>query len=229
MSTDLTPPTIGRRDRIYDLVKAAIGEAPGGGLTAEVLGTLFGQPLQKRRDEWAKRVVAAIDELQQSKIDIEKLVGDPAFVDTVAQASRVALCTAEQERLDALQNAIVNSGLPRAIEPDLRQMFFGMVERFTPWHIRILSLFENPREWFTKNAKQFNSTSGTYELAGVLNQAFPELHTKKVFREQVWAELRSCGLLQNYPLDTQAGADGAVASRTTEFGKQFIRFIKRQE
>ena len=54
----------------------------------------------------------------------------------------------EQEKIDALRNAVLNSALPHPPDDSLQQTFLAWVDRFTVWHLHSLSLFDDPKAWF---------------------------------------------------------------------------------
>ena len=45
-----------------------------------------------------------------------------------------------------LQNALLNSALPSAPEEDRRDIFFGLIDDFTPSHLRLLSMYNEIRD-----------------------------------------------------------------------------------
>src|SRR5262249_15752393 len=118
MADELSPPKAGIGDYVIGTLKGIIGEWPIGGSTpSEFFSLLVGSPLEARRQRFFTEVADALKELQNRQVDVDSLRDDPAFIDTVLQTVRVALSNHQQEKLEALQNAIVNSALPRAPEP----------------------------------------------------------------------------------------------------------------
>ena len=63
-------------------------------------------------------------------------------------------------------------------------------------------------------------------LAG---QAYPEMAGQRDFYDQVWRDLNASGLTSTDSLHTSMSASGLAAPRTSEFGKQFIKFISEPE
>src|SRR5271154_2200053 len=99
-------------DLSYGITKAVVSAIPvGGGAAAEIMGIVFGSPLERRREEWFKRLAELVNEIQEHVAELtpEKLSENEAFVSTAIHASQIALRTHQQEKLDALRNAVINS------------------------------------------------------------------------------------------------------------------------
>jgi hypothetical protein len=55
-------------DVAYGVVKAAVAAAPVvGGTVAEIIGLVFGPPLERRRDEWSQQLADAVDEIPKKR------------------------------------------------------------------------------------------------------------------------------------------------------------------
>jgi len=159
----------------------------------ELFTSVVAPPLEKRRDEWMQNVGEALQELQTERgIDPEDLRSNEGFVDTVLQASQAALRTSQQEKRDALRNAILHAALPSAPDQSLQQMFVSWVEVLTVWHLRILNLFDDPPGWFAREGKRTPElVMGS--LSAVLEDAYPELRGRRGFYDQVWNDLHQRG------------------------------------
>jgi hypothetical protein len=72
-----------------------------------------------------------------------QLGDNPAFITTVMHATQVALRTHQQEKLDALRNAVMNAATGNTPEEDLQSLFLTFIEEFTPTHLRILNLIRD--------------------------------------------------------------------------------------
>ena len=95
------------------IARAGLGAIPVGGAAAiELLNAIVTPPLERRRQEWMERIGNALKRLEEEKgIILEKLQNNDAFVDIALQASQTALRTSQEEKLDALKNAVLNSSL----------------------------------------------------------------------------------------------------------------------
>ena len=131
-------------DVAYGVVKAAVAAAPlVGGSAAEIIGIVFGPPLERRRDKWSQQLADAVNEIIKtvSELTPEKLSQSDVFVTTALHASQIAIRTHQDEKLQALKNAVIHASLPGAPTDSIQQIFLNYVDRFTPWHLAILSLF----------------------------------------------------------------------------------------
>ena len=63
-------------------------------------------------------------------------------------ATQAALRTHQQEKLDALKNAVVNVALGREPEADRQQQFLALVDRFAAAHLILLQFSKDPAAFF---------------------------------------------------------------------------------
>jgi hypothetical protein len=223
----LTPPASSLGDKAHALAKAGIGSIPLVGAAAtELFQMLLAPPLERRRQEWMEAVAEGLRRLEkEQRIDLGKLSENEAFIDTVMQASQVAMRNSHQEKRDALRNAVLNSALPHPIDESRQQMFLNLVDVLTVWHLRILKLLANPTRWFQAH----NRKPPEYHIAGSLSQmlttAYPELTQQRELYDQIAKELYDRGLLNTQGLHTVMSGGGVYAERATEFGRQFIAFV----
>lgn len=223
----LSPPQAVTSDKIIDAIKALAGELPGAGLAMEITSWFVRTPFEKRTEEWQKTVGETLHRLAtEKKIDLEELQEDDRFVDTVLQATQIALRNSQQEKREALRNAIMNSALPQAPEESERQMFLQLVDRFTVWHLKLIAFLDNPPEWCRRNNRPTLNSSITSSLSQAFELSLDELKGKSEFYEQVCSELDSAGLTNGARnLKVMMTGDGWKGSRTTPRGKEFLRFI----
>jgi hypothetical protein len=226
-ATDIPKP--GRGDALHAFARAGLGSAPiVGAAAAELFNWFIKAPLERRRDEWMAEVGERLKELEEKHgLNLADLQTDEAFVDTVLQASQVALRSAQREKREALRNAILNSALHHGPDESEQQMFLHLIDRFTPWHLRMLDFFNDPPAWFDHHKKARPEYHIGSCLDTVLQVAYPKLKPREPFYTQVCGELDNSGLFsRGMNLKTMMTADGWTASRTTERGKAFLRFIR---
>lgn len=209
------------KDAIHAAGRGFLGMIPfvGSG-AAEVFSWFVKEPLERRRDEWMEEVGEQLRRLaDQFGIDLAELQKNDAFVDTVMQATHIAMRNRHADKRAALRNAILNSGLPDAPEESLRQMFLHWVDVLTPWHLKVLTLFHDPRKAWKAGRLMVCG------LSQVLETVAPELGGKREFYDQVWRELWSAGLVDTESLHGMMSGDGALQRRTSDLGRDFLRFI----
>jgi hypothetical protein len=77
---------------------------------AELLSLAIAPPLDKRRDRWLESLATR---LKKCEVRLESLGEDPAVVSTILYATQAALRTHQEEKLEALRNAVSNYGPPK--------------------------------------------------------------------------------------------------------------------
>lgn len=215
------------KDIAYIITKAGIGSVPViGAAASELLGLIVTPPLEKRRSEWMLEVGERLKKLEATKgVDLESLKNNKIFIDIVIQTTQLAIKTSEEEKIKIYQNVILNSLENQ--DPDLSeiQIFLNLIEAFTVWHIRLLLLFDNPKEWLISNGitpPQLMMGS----MFSVIDEAYPELKSKQDFCNLIWSDLSRAGLVNTNSLSATMSGSGIYSDRTTNFGKKFIDFIR---
>lgn len=215
-----------KEDITYAVVKAALGSIPVlGSAATELFGLVVTPPLDKRRQEWMNEVAEKLKLLEQNnQIDFSDLSKNEQFIDTIVQATTIAIKTSEYEKIFALRNAVINTAFNETPDKTKSQIFLNFVDTFTVWHLTILTFFNNPRAWFEKNGQTpLNLTIGS--MFSVLKSAFPSLVGQDELVDLIWNDLHNTGLHNSSGLKAMVSGDGALAERTTQLGKEFIRFI----
>lgn len=213
-------------DKAHRVARVALSLIPGvGGAAAELFNALITPPLEKRKAEWMTKVTEAINELyEKTQIDIEGLQNNEQFFTTLVHATHVALRNHQNEKIEALKNAILNSALPDAPDDSLQQIFLNLVDSFTVWHLAILKLFQNPEKWADDNNHQFSNLMAG-GLSSILESAFPQLQGQRSFYDIVWRDLYLSGLVNTESLHGMITGRGLMEKRTTEMGDKFLKFI----
>jgi hypothetical protein len=215
-------------DVAYAVVKAATSAVPVvGGPAAELLGLIFGPPLEKRKEAWLNLLAGAVETIRETVAELtpEKLSQNEAFISTALHATEVAIRTHEQEKLEALRNAVVNTVLPQAPDESLQQIFLDYIDEFTPWHLRILAFFDAPVEWARAQGIVLPDPhwyAGSPSQA--LEKAMPELVNRRQFYDVVVAGLENRKLLGG-GIHGMSTVQGMIAQRTSPHGREFISFI----
>jgi len=236
-------------------VKAGLSTAPFlGGPLAEFFSLVVAPPLEKRRTEWLIEIFTRL-KLVEEKVEgfkIENLAQNEVFISTLLYATQAAMRTHQQEKLEALRNAVINSALRPPVDENLQLMFLNIVDRYTPWHLVILQLLDNPSLYGKRHEIKYPSLTSGGNLGTLIELTFPELNKKQEFYDQIVKEMISNGLLQQptkpnpyqygemrvtemdlngFPqhpgsnLQGMRSEQGMYASRTTVMGKQFLEFI----
>jgi len=214
------------KDVAYTSVKAVLGTIPVlGSAAAELFSLIVTPPLEKRRAQWMNEVAERLKILEEKKnIDIQELIDNEIFIDTILQATAVAIKTSEQEKLEALKNAVINSVFVEDIDKTKTLMFLRLIDSFTALHLTILKFFDNPRDWFQKaNITPPSLAAGS--LLSILKTAFPSIVNEPDLLSLVWKDLGDARLCNSTNLSTMMTGDSLLEGQTSGFGKEFLQYI----
>ena len=223
------PPKLkGVGDIAREVGRAVVSAIPAaGGPIQVVFENIFSAPIEKRKQAWLESLADVVTELQQriEGLTAEKLSENEVFVTVAMQASQVAIRNHQGEKLRALRNAVLNSGLPNAPEEDEQLIFVRLIDQLTPWHLRLLSVLNHPVRWMEQNEVRYPGW-GAGGVSHVIEHCLPDLRGKREIYEQLIRDLQAEGLLgQGQYLHITMTGQGMVDSRTTDRGKRFIRYI----
>lgn len=213
-------------DVSHAVTKGVLGAIPiAGSLASELFGLILTPPLEKRRQNWMTEIGKKLQELEEkTQIDLSSLATNEQFIDTVLVATSLALKTSETDKIIAFQNAILNTAMGECPDKTKGQIFLNLLDTFTVWHIKILHFIDNPAKWF-ENAGQTPPRLLMGSLSSVLKSAFPPLSGQQELLDVIWRDLHDNGLHNTGGLMTTMSGDGLLANRTTQLGKEFLRFI----
>src|SRR5258708_9190343 len=146
------PPGQRRSRQILErTVEAGLSSVPLlGGAIAVAFVTALGWRREQRREQWFTQLAEGVEELRErvEDLDLETLTDNPLFVDAVVTATRTIEHTHQEEKISALRNAVLNSVAPGAPDADTQAIMLGLIDRFTPSHLRLLTLWDDPPAWF---------------------------------------------------------------------------------
>jgi hypothetical protein len=197
-----------------------------GGAAAELFNWLLAEPLVRRRGEWIESLAQRLLELEErvENLKLEDLKDNETFVSVALQASQIAIRTHQQEKLEALRNAVLNAALPSAPEDEQQLIFLSLVDYFVPGHLRLLKYLDDPRLWCDAHQvdhRRFRSSSPSL----LLELALPEFHDRRAFYDQFVKELFARGLVRVEELHTVVTVEDMVAPFTSELGRNFVAYI----
>lgn len=218
------------KDILYAVTKAGLGSVPlAGAAASELLGLIVTPPLEKRRQKWMLEIGERLKRLEEKEnIDLEGLSTNEQFIDTVLQATSLALKTSEKEKLIAFKNAISNTAIGEAPDKIKSQIFLTLLDSFTVWHLKILYFINDPKEWFKiSEVSAPNFSMGS--LSTVLKSAFPDLQDQDELLDVIWDDLHDAGFHRTSGLNSMMSGDGTLQNRTTNLGKEFLEFITNSE
>jgi hypothetical protein len=215
-------------DYLHAGTKAALSSVPmAGNFLSEIFSLVVTQPSEKRKENILAMIDERLNKLAEKvqNFNIEDLSKNEVFLSVVLQASNIALRTHVLDKKAALLNAITNAALSIGIEDSLQQMFLNFIDDFTEWHLRILLLMDDPQKHLELNGKNLDVGMGS--VTTLINTVFPELSGNKEFLQQLFNDLSNRGLLSisGSILSGTMTSSGILSPRTTQMGKQFLRYI----
>ncbi|MBD8739072.1 hypothetical protein IFR41_06090 [Pseudomonas fluorescens] len=214
-------------EKAHRVARIMIGAVPVlGGAGVEIFNSIIDTPMNERRIQWMNQVGNALNDLIEKSVLTEQgLQHNETFITTVSQASMLAIRSHQQEKLEALRNAVLNVAIGHGPEEDLRQLFLNFIDVCTVTHIRLLSLMNGPEEWSQKHGVEFPSSWSMGGIAQAIEHAFPDLRGKERIYKVIWGDLYQRGLINTDGLGTTMSRQGILARRTTELGAKLIDFL----
>jgi hypothetical protein len=215
-------------DTAREMGKAIVSAVPVAGGPLQVLfENVFSAPIEKRKQAWLEQLAEVVTEVQQ-KVDgltPEKLATNEVFITVAMQASQIAIRNHQQEKLEALRNAVLNSALPNPPEEDEQIIFLRLIDQLAPWHLRILTLLSGPEQWMARNNVQ-NPGWSAGGVSTVIEHCLPDLSGKRDIYDQIVRDLQAEGLVgQGQFLHMTITGHGMLESRIADRGKRFLKFI----
>ena len=223
------PTTSSGGDIAHTFVRVGLSAIPFvGGPAVELFSALITPPLAKRRDNWIRSIAEGLEDLEKkvAGFKIDSLPGNDAFVTAVMHASQAAIRNHQQEKLEALRNAVLNVASGNAPDEDLQLMFLNFIDTLTAWHLRILRFFQDPSGYGAARGVGYPNWS-TGGLSSVMEHTFSELRGQRAFYDQIVNDLYSRGLMSSDAsgLHTTMTAAGMFTKRTTPMGDGFLAFV----
>lgn len=212
------------------IVRAGISSIPvAGGAAAELFDLVIGPSLERRKEDWFNYLADVVDELRErlEGFDPRDLDGNEQFVSAVLAASTVAVKSHQQEKLEMLRNALVNSVLPGAPDEHEQLTFLRLIDELTPLHVRMLAVLADPQGWFARHPDlEKPSFAFSSSLGALLEAALPELRDRRELYDGIGFDLDQRRLGGGGgSLHSMMSASGAWSSRSTPLGQRFLAFI----
>jgi hypothetical protein len=164
----------------------------------------------KRMSDWCEQLRLRLNALSEKVAGLtpEALATSESFISAFAQATTAAIKTHQEEKLDALRNAVLNVAAGTSLAEDLQTLFINLVDSFTVQHLLALDYLNNRTpELGAKLSSDQN----------LIDQAVTDLDSRGMIRDTrpYVARGRDTGQpLLNEPWEMSG------------MGKQFLRFIK---
>lgn len=190
------------------------------------LGVLIGNAARAKHnrsmERWFEILGEAVTRLQ---VQVDRLLEDSEFIETVAAAATAAGKTTHEEKLEALRNAVLNSASESTRpDEDLRLRFIGLVDQMVPDHFRILTFYNDPKSWIAERKElKLPSISVDAKDAGRLALGWDRQQQSRFNRmcEDLMA-WRVLGALPSAMMTPEGFVDRKF---TTDDGTEFLKYI----
>lgn len=226
----LAPPSDKKLEVTMALIKGALGSIPFVGSVATELTGLI-DPLEARKDKWASTIAKVVEEIRESqKILPETLAANESFISFLYQSTHIAILNHQQEKTEALRNALISTVSLRSPSEDIIFQYLRYIDELTVSHINILSFINEHAETYAKH-------HSLEEVLITTEQHFSSTFERSHFRAIMY-DLANRSLVQFSDLDDFDEFASGVASIITEqsskkpmnitkLGKGFLDFIHR--
>jgi hypothetical protein len=180
--------------------------------------------IEKRQTVFFEAVVHGLDDVQLQVTEFRE-----SFWTILFHAAEIARRTHEQEKIEALKNAVVHAALPDAPDDVEQHIFVNMVGDFTTLHVRVLNFIVYP-QMFGMNVEDYR---GLHALNPYNPQAAWDAIDNIVgvgrrdLVQLCFSEMVSRGLLE-YRSRTVA-LQGAMLPWPTSLAWRFLHFITSDE
>jgi hypothetical protein len=214
------------REAVENTVEAGLNLAPIiGGPLAVAFTYAVSVTFNRRMQQWLDELADAVSDLQQQGrgIDLVGLATDDDFIDAVASATRAAERTHQRLKIDALRNAVLNSALPGAPDTDTQLIFLRWVDEFTAAHLQMLTLWNDPIDWYTRHGINLRHDTGSRWT--VVEEGIPQFAGRREFCDILVHDLAAAGLLAIANIGGVITGSGMYVPVTTQLGKDFIAFV----
>ena len=214
-------------DTAHTMAKAGLSAIPVlGGPAAELFSAVIIPRLSKRRDQWIQSIAERLKRLEEKVkgFRIEELAKNEMFVTTVMHASQAALRNHQEEKLEALRNAVLNAALPGAPEEELQLVYLALIDALSPLHIRVLKFFDSPRELFPGDPAEVAPKIHRTRL-GLLVYVFPETKDSPGLDDYILKNLSTRGLIRSEALYSESALNSLLVPYTTALGKGLLNFV----
>lgn len=197
-TNEIAPKTEATADKAHRIARATLGALPMfSGTALEVFNSVVEPPLEKRKLEWMLQVTKVINELERKfDIEIETLADNEKFISSLLHASQIAIKNHQNEKIEALKAALLNSARNTGFSDDQEFLFLNTIDQFSVAHINILKFTINGFAWSPKRTTPGHST--WLEFSRELLSELPEMSKNSDLIYQIVSNLESQKMLRTF-------------------------------
>lgn len=197
--------------------KTALSVIPvGGPLLTEIWNSIKENTAERRLQDWQNKIEQRVSTLEMTLDDIGN---NEAFTTAILNTTEMALKVSEDKKREYLANAVINS-ISTDLDENILLIFIDLIGKYTVWHLQILEYFMNPMAKGVSSDKYYMGSPKT-----PLYDVYPKFKQHDALIDKIIKDLYLDGMLGTDSLNVSMTSDGMIASRTTDLGNQFIRFI----
>src|SRR5258707_8620610 len=131
---------------LISALKAGVGLIPFvGNSLAETVGLVGQRVIDRRQTAFYERVIHALEAVWTQLADVVEF--KESFWTTFLHSLEIARRTHQEEKIEALKNAVLNAAKPTAPDDNMQHIFLNMVDDLTPLHMRLLAFLALPQEF----------------------------------------------------------------------------------
>jgi len=179
----------------------------------------------RRTAEWFRDLTETVTRLEErTGRSVADLAGDDVFMDAVIAATRAAQGTHDREKLAALRAGVEHCLGPQAPSIDEQARFFRLVDQFTPAHLRLLALLDDPAGFYARSGIQ-REVRGVATRMRLIEDAGQEFRDRRDWVELLATDLRQASLVRDINFMTAMTGNGVWPSTATDLGRRFLAFV----
>jgi len=202
----------------------AIGSLPiVGGMVAGGLSAAIASKQREQDEEFWAWTAARLRAVEGRLASVFDPTDDEFFV-SAQKMIRASRETADRDKRRLLAEVLVESGSWSAVPYGRRERYIDLVVRLTPWHVRLLSYFRDPADWFRRQGLDQELSRLTGNITSIAQVMEQYVVPESVPLRLLVADLEREQLV-DAPLATIMSGSGTVDSRTTTDGDAFLRFL----
>ena len=227
MTSEMPPfPTSELRDLARSGFEMGVAAVPIVGGPIQVLFDAVMVPsLVKRRDNWFDQLGEMLNRLSQriEGFDPASLADNEIFISAILEASRIAVRSHQDWKLDMLRNCLVNIVVGGPRQDFFPERYLRYVDDLSCEHFLVLKYLSNPLKWFDQ--------SGTERPAvGLMSSPRTFLESANLpigadVLEVVLRDLNAEGLARTAGMTTTMTYEGAAQRLATAVGLALIFYV----
>lgn len=224
------------KDIFLSISNDAINVLPDGYSFKELFEDEFNTSLQNRKEKWFDYIGKALEDVIKQHNTFKKISFNENFIDIFIHATHIALTTINQDKIEALKNAVLNTLFNSNLAEFKQKIFMSLLEQFNEYHIIFLKLLDNQTEDIRnitfKIDHSFSIANPNFQ--DLIERIMPECIENMDFPNLIITDLFSKKLTltndSNFGLSFTYQYGQAIIStgkRTTELGREFLTFISK--